>query len=416
MSVLILAQENPDLQSLIRHIENQVGQAVLRFSELEGLENYCKESGDEVLAILASLKALPSSGSVLPKIPKVIFTEGHPVEGSNLLRFENVLDFVLNPHPHNHAYVLNLLRRVASQGKVNMLVAHADSFHRTLLRNVLVKQGYVVHLAGNLTQAREMMHSHPSIRLVMCAMDLPGGPAGALILHLRERYSKQDLAIIGLADSHAEGESVRILRMGASDVLGMPPPLAEIQVRVAQNLALVEAFQEITELSRKDFLTGLNNRRHFHETASKLFAQMKRGKIKLACAMFDIDNFKKVNDSLGHAAGDVAIVECARLLRVNLRETDVIARFGGEEFCVLLAGHEQVDHAVLVMERLVTQIAKQQLVFEGLTFSVTVSCGLTIHPGESLETMVQEADRLLYLAKTTGKNKVVSNSSSQPQG
>jgi len=411
MSVLILAQDSPDLQGLIRHVETQIGQAVLRFSDYEKMENYCKESEDDVLAILAALKSLPTTGSVFPKIPKVIFTEGHPVEGSNLLRFENVLDFVLNPHPHNHAYILNLLRRVASQGKVTILVAHADSFSRTLLRNVLVKQGYVVHLASNLTQARESMHSHAGIRLVMCSMDLPGGAPGALLLHLRERYSKQDLSIIGLADAHAEGESVRMLRMGASDVLGMPPPLAEIQVRVAQNLALVEAFQEITELSRKDFLTGLNNRRHFHETAGKLFAQMKRGKIKLACAMFDIDNFKKVNDSLGHAAGDVAIVECARLLRVNLRETDVIARFGGEEFCVLLAGHEQVDHAVLVMERLVSQIAKQQLFFEGLTFQVTVSCGLTIHPCDSLEAMVQEADRLLYVAKTSGKNRVVSNKS-----
>lgn len=407
VSLLILQYDNSDLHAFIHTVGDQLNHGILVFHDYAKIQEYVKTSGDQIIAIIANISLLPTSGAIFPKIPKIILTEGMPVDGSNLLRFDSVLDFVLNLKTHNHAYILTLIKRVISQESIQVLIAHREPYIRSLILSVLQKQGLEVHQASQLAQCKEIIQKHPSIKLILAGLELPQSIPGALLTWVRETRSKQDLALIGLADSNADGEAVRMLRLGANDVISVPPSLAEIQVRVAQNLALVNAFSEITELSRKDFLTGLYNRRHFYETAEKLFALMKRGKMRLAVAMLDIDNFKKVNDSLGHGAGDLAIVECARQLKKSLRETDVIARFGGEEFCVLLAGHEQVEHAQIVMERIIKRIAEQQMQFESHTFSITVSCGLAVTQTDQLDTMIQESDRLLYVAKTTGKNRVV---------
>lgn len=407
MSILILGSESHELKKLADCLASQTEQSILVFSEYNALDDYCTKSGDLVACLVASLSLMPSRPGLLPKIPKVIITEGMPVLGNDLLRWSNVMDFVQNTQSHNHSYIVTLVRRALRQGPVTALVAHGDQHVRNLLNNLLLKQGMQVFQASSFSQAKSQLAEHTDIKLVICSMEISGGTHGALLMHIREHRSKQDLSIIGVTDTQETGEVVSLLRQGANDVILMPISLAELHARVAQSLALTDAFQEISELSNKDFLTGLFNRRHFYEAAEKLFAQMRRGKIRLAVAMLDIDNFKRVNDTLGHAAGDLAIQEVARQLKLNVRETDVVARFGGEEFCVLLAGHVEEEHALQVFERLVQRIAQQQMVLGNHTFTVTVSCGLALHPEENLDAMIQESDRLLYQAKTTGKNKVV---------
>ena len=402
-------EDRPELlPALQTRIERELGGACHCFASIESALPFLSANREGVAAAIVNQRLTHGSYSPFAGLPTVIVSDGLPVEGNLLLKAENVLDYVMDYSPHNHAHVLGLLKRAQFQTQVKILVVDNEPTIRNLFCNLLKKQGFHMLQAKNGKEALELMEENPEVRLVLTDMEMPLMGGAWLIAALRSKFSKQELPIIGLADEREEGTALQFLRIGANDVISKPPRfLHEVQVRVMQNLALAEAFQEIADMGRRDFLTGLYNRRHFFETGEKIFAQLRRGRLKVAVAMLDIDNFKRVNDTWGHGAGDVAISEVARILKANLRDTDVLARFGGEEYCVLLAGLETERDAVMVMKRIVQKISQAPLQFEKVEFQVTVSCGVCLAPKDTLEGMIQESDRQLYQAKADGKNRVV---------
>ena len=408
MNVLIIDDKPERLKPLVVRIVTALGHDCCIYPSISQGRVFLETPESDVVAVILNQRLSISGPSPFGPLPVIVVSDGLTVEAGQLLRAENVLDYVMDYSAHNHVHIIGLLRRAQFQGQVKVLVVDAESTVRNLFANLLKKHGFHVLQARHGKEALALLEEHTEVRLILTDLDMPVMSGAALIQAVRARFSKQELPIIGLADEHQDGVAVQFLRLGANDVISMPPrSLFEVQVRVMQNLTLAEAFQEILELSRKDFLTGLFNRRHFYETAEKLFAQMRRGRIKVAVAMLDIDNFKKVNDTYGHGCGDLAIIETARVLRQNLRDTDVLARFGGEEFCILLAGLDPDSEGMMVMERLIEKVAQNVIEYEGYQIQITVSCGLCIEPLQGLEPMIQMSDKLLYLAKMTGKNKVV---------
>lgn len=122
--------------------------------------------------------------------------------------------------------------------------------------------------------------------------------------------------------------------------------------------------------------------------------------------MIDIDHFKKVNDTYGHHTGDLALKYIADLLNKDLRDGDILARMGGEEFCVLCINLD-TKNAAMVFDRVRQTIADNPLVIGDLSIPITVSIGYNPLLGESLDKMIDDADKALYQAKKTGRNKVV---------
>lgn len=162
--------------------------------------------------------------------------------------------------------------------------------------------------------------------------------------------------------------------------------------------------QQIRDLANRDFLTGLVNRRFFFEVGESFFFTAKREFINIGIAMFDIDYFKRVNDDLGHAAGDYVIKEIAEIIKGTIRKNDVAARFGGEEFCLLLQCTHPND-AYTVVEKIRTTIAGYSFSYKNIEIRVSMSCGLTIILGNTLEAMINKADDFLYKAKHNGRNR-----------
>jgi diguanylate cyclase (GGDEF)-like protein len=167
---------------------------------------------------------------------------------------------------------------------------------------------------------------------------------------------------------------------------------------------LQEQRKKLEELANQDSLTGLNNRRHFFDLAESLFENAKRGNLSVSVAMFDIDFFKRVNDTYGHAAGDFVIKSVSDILQQNLRKSDILARFGGEEFCLLLHCKE-LDDAYTVVDKLRLMVELHAFVYEGKRIPVTISAGLTSKLEDSLDVMIQKADEMLYKAKEGGRNR-----------
>lgn len=166
-------------------------------------------------------------------------------------------------------------------------------------------------------------------------------------------------------------------------------------------------FSRVRELATTDELTGQHNRRHFYAIAGALVQAASRNGRQLAAAMLDIDKFKAINDTYGHGVGDEVIRTVAARIRARLRHSDVLGRYGGEEFAVVLPDHE--GHATELAERMRLAVSADPVETQAGPIPVTISVGLTrLEPGDaSLDELLARADHALYRAKEAGRNRVI---------
>ena len=181
----------------------------------------------------------------------------------------------------------------------------------------------------------------------------------------------------------------------------------ELARRQLERMELSQVVHELTELSLRDPLTGLYNRRGFDERLLEEFARARRYGAPLSLIMIDIDHFKRVNDTHGHAVGDIAISHVARLLTKDRRVSDIVARYGGEEL-VLLLPHTPRDGAFSLAERLRYQIEHAPFRAGEIHDQLTVSMGVAIYERAMREPsdLLQAADRAMYRSKREGRNRV----------
>lgn len=155
-----------------------------------------------------------------------------------------------------------------------------------------------------------------------------------------------------------------------------------------------------------DPLTNLYNRRHYQDILEREFSRAKRYKSPLSVAMFDIDNFKKINDNYGHQAGDIILQEVSKIIISSIRNTDFAFRYGGEEILVLLT-NSKIEDAIIPIERIRKKIEDLKLKINNETINITISAGISADKDASSDdALTKNADDALYHSKTTGKNKV----------
>jgi diguanylate cyclase (GGDEF)-like protein len=221
----------------------------------------------------------------------------------------------------------------------------------------------------------------------------------------------------------ATENKVEGLEAGADDYITKPIDFAELKARLNSMLRikrlqeeleererqLLEANERLRYMSQTDGLTGLDNRRHLEERIDDMFEHAKRLNEPFACVMCDIDRFKSVNDTYGHQAGDAVLKQFAKILRSELRQIDRAGRYGGEEFMLLLPG-TVLDAAVTFSERVRKQVESHTFTFESSTIRRTASFGVSAWPHPRIkhcDGLVRAADDALYVAKETGRNRVI---------
>ena len=179
---------------------------------------------------------------------------------------------------------------------------------------------------------------------------------------------------------------------------------AKISIALANALTyqkMISAEQAATT----DFLTGLNNRRQLLRLGLPMLASARRSATPLAVAMLDIDHFKRVNDTWGHDAGDEVLARIGQLLKASFRSSDIVARFGGEEFCILAPGLSP-EEAFSLFDAFRLRLAEERFTFGGEQVAITISIGVSSDVVDSLDTMIAAADTQLYRAKERGRNRV----------
>ncbi|MCI4399570.1 MAG: diguanylate cyclase, partial [Campylobacteraceae bacterium] len=230
-----------------------------------------------------------------------------------------------------------------------------------------------------------------------------------LVTRLRKIKSKDELSIIAVSGDASEIVISKFLKFGANDYIKKPFSKEEFVCRVNNNVEYLYLIAFQKELVNFDFLTGLYNKKYLTETGKTLHENAVRGNIDFIVGMMDIDNFKLINDRYGHDVGDLVIKDFARCLNECFRKSDVICRFGGEEFCVLLTNVEDryIEHT---FEKLIHTVRASQIVTkEKEIVSYSVSIGVCATLMDSFEAMLKRADEKLYEAKRAGKDRVITD-------
>lgn len=181
----------------------------------------------------------------------------------------------------------------------------------------------------------------------------------------------------------------------------------EVQAADARIHELEAKLEEMSELAREDQLTGSLNRRGLDDVLEREMARSNRKKSPLCVALLDLDDFKRLNDTHGHSAGDGALIHLVQVVKKTLRTMDVIARFGGEEFLIVLPD-TPVEDAMQTVTRVQRELTKQIFMHNNERLLITFSAGVALHiKGENQDSIIGRADEALYQAKRAGKNRVI---------
>ncbi len=208
-----------------------------------------------------------------------------------------------------------------------------------------------------------------------------------------------------LSEVMQETRSIQLNAQRSRDELrSTQEKVKESEARIKE---LERELEATSDLVRHDQLTGVLNRRGLEDMFEKEMARAQRHDTVLCVALLDIDNFKKLNDSLGHDTGDQALIHLATVCRETLRPQDTVARFGGEEFVILLP-ETQLDDAALALTRLQRELTKKFFLHDNDKVLITFSAGVTqMRPDDTQASALKRADNAMYEAKKTGKNRVV---------
>ncbi|HLT28888.1 MAG TPA: diguanylate cyclase [Myxococcaceae bacterium] len=248
--------------------------------------------------------------------------------------------------------------------------------------------------------------------LILDPDHLPGG--WEALPRLAERPPPGELSILAVAATGDGGAALeRAFRLGAEDVVGSDATERELVARVRQLLRRARQRRMLRALATTDGLTGLANFRSLSQRLEEEFKRSLRYRHAMAVVMIDVDHLKRLNDRFGHEAGNRALLAFVRHLRSNLREVDFAARYGGDEFVVILP-HQTAAEAVIFAERLRQGLTQLRLpvreadpVGPGLTISAGIAAHTPLEPCVSAPELLECADAALYDAKLAGRDRLM---------
>jgi len=338
-------------------------------------------------------------------IPAIVLTSNRNDDKLNDILNKGVIDIVNKGNLNEIQYVIDSTQRLFENYDRKVLAVDDSEVSLMLLTSLLEKLNFKVLEAKDGVQALKLLKVHPDISLVVTDYNMPKMDGMELIYNIRKEYTRDELSVIGISSTDDHKVSVKLLKSGANDFLSRPFAHEEFNCRINQNIDAIANYKKLKEATIKDFLTGLYNRKYIFETGAKLYNNAVRDNINLTTAMLDIDFFKKINDTHGHHIGDKALKHVASLLYSALREGDILARMGGEEFCIFCINLDS-DSAAGLFERIRKTIEDNPLEYNDLTIPITISIGYSSTLSESLEHMINDADKALYDAKENGRNQV----------
>jgi diguanylate cyclase (GGDEF)-like protein len=296
---------------------------------------------------------------------------------------------------------------------MKILLADDSVVSRRLLQDTLRKLGYEVVEAADGHRALDLLMHPDGPRLAVVDWMMPGLDGLEVCRRVRQRTTPYAYVILLTARDRQE-DVLTGLDAGADDFLTKPFDVVELRARLRSGERVLElqealfaAVEALRHQATRDALTGLYNRGMILDGLARELHRAEREEGPLSVVIADLDHFKRVNDTHGHLTGDAVLRQMADRMRVVLRGYDLIGRYGGEEFLVVLPGCD-LAQASQVAERMRQAVAAEPVDAGGVEIPVTVSLGAAsaVQPGTDTFALIKAADDALYRAKANGRNRL----------
>lgn len=338
--------------------------------------------------------------------PVVVLTGSYDEKRRESLVKKGVVDYVVKESRYSYRYAINMINRLYKNQKIQVLVVEDSKQYRKHIVRLLVAHKYQVLESENGLEAIAQLKQHPHVKMVITDYNMPEMDGFELVQEIRRQHEKSDMIIIGLSGEDGGMLSIKFIKNGADDFLNKPFQQEEFYCRITNNIESLEQLHKIQDQANRDYLTSLYNRRYFCEQGDVLLKQAKSANTELALVAIDIDFFKSVNDEYGHEAGDDVLKFFAREME-NILGRFLVARIGGEEFCIIVPGLTN-EKVVSLVDGFKQHVASQIIdVNDEDILRISFSAGVTNNKLNNINEMLNMADDYLYRAKEAGRNMVI---------
>lgn len=411
---ILLVEDNKTLAKLLaKKMENSIDAHIDVVHTLADTKKILAENSEDYFIALLDLN-LPDAPDgqivdyVLSKNILVIVLTGNIDEETKKTFIEkDIVDYVYKSNINDVNYIFTTIDRLFKNREHEVMVVDDSMPMRNNAKKILQSQQFKkVYAAAHGEEAMRYFEDNPEIKLVLTDYNMPVKNGLELTSELRVKYNKNDLGIIAVTGVEEEGIASAFLKHGANDFVTKPFIKDELICRVNNLIESMENIQIIGNMANTDFLTGVYNRRYFFDNAQNYLKNANMNEESYVVAMFDIDYFKKINDTYGHDCGDFVIKKLAKILDDETKGSDIVARFGGEEFCVLLKNITKKE-AVEKFVKIRKKISYSNVVHKSENVHFTVSIGLAFSVFNiDIHELIDRADMALYNAKENGRNRV----------
>ena len=293
----------------------------------------------------------------------------------------------------------------------SILIVEDNKIDAKLIQRYLQGEPYQIKLASDGEEAISRSQQE-RIDVILLDLLLPGKNGFEVCRILKEMEHTQNIQIVAITGLDDLDSKLKGIELGVDDYLTKPVNMHVLRTRIKSLVKkkalldrLFDKYEMAVHSAITDKLTGLYNRRYFDYFIDLELKRSLRENSPLALLMVDVDNFKYINDTLGHLVGDKILTKLGDIIKANIRETDLAARYGGEEFSIVMS-NTGIEEAAEIAERMRKSVEASKFGIEKLI--ITVSIGIALHPldANSLKELLDKADSALYRAKREGKNQV----------
>lgn len=413
MKRILVVEDSQIVTKIIKHVVKlEPDLEAVYAASLAQAEILIQSDAGQFFAALADLN-LPDApdGEVVDLllaagVPTIVLTGSYDESRRDHILAKGIVDYVVKEGRYSYEYALGVVHRLALNEHISVLVVDDSDTSRRYISELLTRQRFKVLQARNGVEAIKVLLAHEEISLVITDFNMPQMDGVELVKNIRHKYEKDNLVIIGLSSQGEKSLSAKFIKNGANDFLQKPFNYEEFTCRVRHNVESLELIRQIREATYRDYLTGVWSRRYFYEQAELLYQHAQSSQSPLAAVIINLDNFRHINDTHGHEAGDSILVSVASLLRDSLQRF-LVARAGADEFFILLPGLDNDQAQSLVSQLRQMVVTRPVLLNDGSELYVSFSAGVSNQLGHNLDGQLAQAYVFLARAKDAGKNMVI---------
>ena len=411
-SKILIVEDNKALAKLIaKKMEDNTEMQVDVAHSLAEAQAFLTKAKDYFITLLDLNLPDAPNGEVVDFVaskglPIIVLTGSMDDKTRETFMDKDIVDYVYKGNMSDVNYIFHMIDRLKNNEQYKVMVVEDVMQTRNDVKKILQNLQFQVFTAAHGEEAMNYFADNPDIKLVVSDYGMPVKDGLEVLKELREQKDKNELGVIMMTSANENVSGAVFLKNGANDFIAKPFLKEELICRVNNTIENMENINKIANFANKDFLTGLFNRRYFYDDMQGYLASLEENPMPYAAAVIDVDGLKNINDKYGQDSGDKILKLLAKKLIDDTKSSDIAARFGGGEFCVLLKNVSQED-AVKFFVGLRAAIASNPVNIKNESVKISVSIGVTFGKSDyNVDEILELADEALYRAKQNGRNRV----------